>query len=43
MTHKKERRIAADIGILVVDMEQSLRFYRDLLILPIVAEILDFG
>ena len=31
--------IAIDIGIVVTDMERSLSFYRDLLGLPVIAEI----
>ena len=33
------QRIAIDIGIVVTDMERSLSFYRDLLGLPVIAEI----
>ena len=32
-------RIAVDAGVVVTDMEQSLGFYRDLLGLPVVAEV----
>ena len=32
-------RIAVDAGVVVVDMEQSLGFYRDLIGLPVVAEV----
>ena len=32
-------RIAIDVGVVVADMEQSLAFYRDLLGLPVVAEV----
>ena len=32
-------RIAVDVGVVVADMERSLGFYRDLLGLPIVAEV----
>ncbi len=32
-------RIAVDVGVVVADMEQSLGFYRDLMGLPVVAEV----
>ena len=32
-------RIAVDVGVIVTDMERSLGFYRDLLALPVVAEV----
>ena len=32
-------RIAVDVGVIVADMEQALGFYRDLLGLPVVAEV----
>lgn len=39
MTESSTTRIAIDIGLVVVDMERSLAFYRDQLGLPVVAEI----
>ena len=38
MTNSASTRLAIDVGIIVTDMDQSLRFYRELLGLPIVAE-----
>lgn len=32
-------RIAVDVGVIVEDMDRSLAFYRDLLELPVIAEI----
>jgi len=32
-------RIAIDIGIVVADIEESLGFYRDLLDLPVIADL----
>jgi len=34
-----ELRIALDVGIVVSDMEKSLSFYRDLIGLPVIAEV----
>lgn len=38
MTKLSSTRIAIDVGVIVSDLEQSLRFYQDLLELPMVAE-----
>ena len=37
--HVSSARIAVDIGILVVDMERSLHFYRDILGMPVTGEV----
>ena len=39
MTKSTTPRIAIDVGIVVADMARSLGFYRDLLGLPVVAEV----
>lgn len=38
-TEDTQTRIAVDAGVLVANMEQSLDFYRDLIGLPVIAEI----
>ena len=32
-------RVAIDVGVVVADMERSLHFYRDLIGLPVIAEV----
>ena len=39
VTESSEARIAVDVGVIVSDMEESLSFYRDLLGLPVIADI----
>jgi catechol 2,3-dioxygenase-like lactoylglutathione lyase family enzyme len=39
MVKERERRIAVDVGVLVAEMGRSLAFYRDLLGLPVVADV----